>query len=261
MSKKNGKPNNNYQFLSTTALKSRISGDYETITNGEQVLELTNKHKTEVLIGKRLIVKCKNKKQKDFINLIDEKEIIICKGPAGVGKSYLSIVEALKLLQKPDNSYDKIYIITPAVESEESYGFLPGDINDKLSEYLFSTYYIIDKLIGKQAREKLIEKEIIKPLALGFLRGCNLDNCIMIFEEAQNSTKKSMKTVLTRIGYNSKFIISGDMEQVDRFKDVKESGLYDAFERLKSIEKIGVFEFDNEDIVRNPIIKDILDKY
>lgn len=260
MSKKNSKTNN-YQFLNSNVLKSRISGDIETLTNGEQVLELTNKHKSEVLIGKRLIVKCKNKKQKDFINLIEEKEIIICKGPAGVGKSYLSIVEALKLLQRPDNSYDKIYIITPAVESEEKLGALPGDVASKIDPYIFSTYYLIDKLIGKQAREKLVEKEIIQPIAFAYLRGINLDNCILLGEELQNTTKGQFKTLITRIGYNAKFILSGDLEQIDRFRKKDESGLADAFDRFQNIDKIGFFEFDNEDVVRNPLITEILKKY
>jgi len=175
--------------------------------------------------------------------------------------SYISIVKALELLKNPKNSYKKIIIITPVVESEERIGYLKGSLSDKLDPYLYSTYYLIDKVIGEFNRKKLIELEIIRPLAIAYLRGINIDNSIVLFEEAQNSTKRGMKTFLTRIGYNTKFIISGDIEQIDRFKNVNESGLKDVLEKLDSVDDVGIMKFDNEDIVRNPLISKILDKY
>lgn len=244
-----------------TANKTRLTKDKNAITNGQQTVELNNKQKAEILIGKRLLVKCKNKTQKDFVQMISEKEIILCKGPAGVGKSYLSVVQALHLLQNPDNMYEKIFIITPAVESDEKLGSLPGNVDEKLSPYLFSTYYLIDKLIGKKNREILVERGIIQPIAFAYLRGVNIDNAILIGEEIQNITKGQMKTLITRIGYNSKFILSGDLEQVDRFNDKRNSGLFDAFERLKGVDRIGFFSFEKDDIVRNPIISAILTRY
>ena len=130
-----------------------------------------------------------------------------------------------------------------------------------MDPYIFPSYYLLNKIIGKEAREKLKEAEIIEVFALAYMRGMNIDNTILIFEEAQNSTPNQMKLLLTRIGYNSKFFISGDLEQTDRYKDKKQSGLWDALQRFKSVEDVGVFEFSDKDIVRNPIISKLLKKY
>lgn len=224
-------------------------------------LSVSNKYESTTI--PKIAIKHKNKNQSDFTKLIDEKEIIICAGPAGCGKSHLSIAKALELLKDPNNCYNKINIITPAVESEEKLGFLPGDLLEKLQPYLYSTYYLIDKIIGKDIRIKLVENGVIEPIAVGFLRGVNIDNSILIFEEAQNSSITTMKTLLTRIGRNSKFIISGDLEQIDneKLKTKINSGLQYAVEYLTDIENIGIFKFTHEDIVRNPLISLILDRF
>jgi phosphate starvation-inducible PhoH-like protein len=120
---------------------------------------------------------------------------------------------------------------------------------------------LLNKIIGKDAREKLKEAEIIEVFALAYMRGMTIDNSILIFEEAQNATPKQMKLLLTRIGTSSKFFISGDIEQTDRYKDKKHSGLYDALIRFNNIPGIGIFEFGDKDGVRNPIITKILQKY
>jgi phosphate starvation-inducible PhoH-like protein len=119
----------------------------------------------------------------------------------------------------------------------------------------------LNKIIGKESREKLKEIEAVEVFALAYMRGMNIDNSILIFEEAQNCSPKQMKLLLTRIGYNSKFFISGDLEQTDRYKDIKHSGLWDAIEKFRNIDDIGVFEFQDYDIVRNPLISKILTKY
>jgi len=222
---------------------------------------VSNKKIAESILKGKVKLKCKNPKQKKYSKMIDNNQITLCTGPSGVGKSYISIVKALELLKNPNNNYSKIIIITPVVESEEKIGYLKGSLSDKLDPYLFSTYYLIDKVIGEFNRKKLVELEIIKPLAIAYLRGVNIDNSIVIFEEAQNSTKRAMKTVLTRIGYESKFIISGDIEQIDRFKNDDDSGLKDAVNKIKDINDVGVMEFDNNDVVRNPIISKILNQY
>ena len=119
----------------------------------------------------------------------------------------------------------------------------------------------MNKIIGKDARERLKELDVIEVFALAYMRGMNIDNSILIFEEAQNSTPNQMKLLLTRIGFNSKFFISGDLEQTDRYKDKTHSGLYDAITKFKDVHDIGIFEFKNTDIVRNPLISKILKKY
>ena len=203
----------------------------------------------------------KNQHQKDFCQLIEEKEIIICSGPAGVGKSMLSIAKALDLLRGKDNEFYKMIICTPAVEADEALGHLPGDVMDKLSPYTYSSLYLVKKLIGDEALKELMHKGYIEILALAYMRGINIDNAIVIAEEFQNATPRQVKTLLTRIGYNSKFIISGDLEQSDKFKKSEQSGLYDAIRKFSDVKEIGVFKFDETDIVRNKLISLILDKY
>ena len=199
--------------------------------------------------------------QKEYYDLLINNQITICSGPAGVGKSYISMKAAVDLLMDPNNSYEKIIIVRPAVEAEEKLGSLPGNLEEKLDPYIFPSYYLLNKIIGKEAREKLKESEVIEVFALAYMRGMNIDNSILIFEEAQNSTPNQMKLLLTRIGFNSKFFISGDLEQTDRYKDKKQSGLYDALQRFNKISDIGIYDFKNAKNVRNPLISKILVKY
>jgi phosphate starvation-inducible PhoH-like protein len=168
---------------------------------------------------------------------------------------------AVDLLMDPNNGYEKLVIVRPAVEAEEKLGSLPGNLEEKLDPYIFPSYYLLNKIIGKESREKLKEGEIIEVFALAYMRGMNIDNTILIFEESQNSSPNQMKLLLTRIGFNSKFFISGDIEQTDRYRDKKQSGLYDAIQKFKNIPDVGVFEFGDGDIVRNPLISKILKKY
>jgi phosphate starvation-inducible PhoH-like protein len=213
------------------------------------------------------VLKKKNKSkfltenQKIYSDTLLNSQITICSGPAGVGKSYIAMKTAVDLLLDDGNGYDKIIIVRPAVEAEEKLGALPGNVEEKLDPYIFPSYYLLNKIIGKEAREKLKDAEIIEVFALAYMRGMTIDNSILIFEEAQNATPKQMKLLLTRIGSNTKFFISGDVEQTDRYKDKTQSGLYDAITRFNNIPGIGVFEFGDKDGVRNPIITKILQKY
>ena len=199
--------------------------------------------------------------QEEYYNLLRNNQITVCSGPAGVGKSYISMKAAVDLLMDTNNHYEKLVIVRPAVEAEEKLGSLPGNLEEKLDPYIFPSYYLLNKIIGKEAREKLKDAEIIEVFALAYMRGMNIDNTILIFEESQNSSPNQMKLLLTRIGFNSKFFISGDIEQTDRYKDKKQSGLYDAIQRFKGIPDMGVFEFGDDDNVRNPLITKILKKY
>lgn len=206
-------------------------------------------------------LKCKNYKQKEFSNLITDKEIVIATGPAGVGKSYVAIARAFELLQNTSNQYKHIVLINPAVEAEEKYGFMPGTLREKLDPFVGSSIDIIDKIVGIEKRIKLEEEGVIIVGALGFIRGKTIDNTILIMEEAQNMSPHQMKTLLTRIGTNSKFIISGDLDQSDRYSDYKQSGLYDVVNRHKNIDQFGFMVFNESDIVRNPLITLILNNY
>jgi len=199
--------------------------------------------------------------QKIYYNTLKNNQITICSGPAGVGKSYIAMKAAIDLLGNPNTPYEKIIIVRPAVEAEEKLGSLPGNLEEKLDPYIFPSYYLMNKIIGKEAREKLKDMDVIEVFALAYMRGMNIDNSILIFEEAQNATPNQMKLLLTRIGFNSKFFISGDLEQTDRYKDKRHSGLWDAIQRFKNIDDIGVFEFNSDDVVRNPLISKILENY
>lgn len=213
------------------------------------------------IIGKTPRKKFLSESQKTYYQTLCDSEITICTGPAGVGKSYVAMSAAVQLLLDESNSYEKIIIVRPAVEAEEKLGALPGNLEEKLDPYIFPSYYLLNKIIGKEAREKLKEHDIIEVFALAYMRGMNIDNSILIFEEAQNSTPSQMKLLLTRIGFNSKFFISGDIEQTDRYKDKTQSGLYDAMSKFTDLDEVGTFDFGTEDIIRNPIISKILKKY
>lgn len=220
----------------------------------------TNKEKIRRII-KKPKEKFLTKSQEEYWEVLDKNQITLCIGPAGVGKSYIAMKKAVDLLWEEDNKYEKIIIVRPAVEAEEHLGSLPGNLEEKLDPYIYPSYYLLNKIIGKDAREKLKEAGYIEVAALAYMRGWNVDNTILVFEEAQNATPSQIKLLVTRIGYNSKFFISGDLEQSDKFKDRTKSGLYDAKERLKDVSGIGVYEFHQNDVVRNPIIGEILKKY
>jgi phosphate starvation-inducible PhoH-like protein len=241
-----------------TSRKKPILKDEPSSTTQPQI---SRKDFINSVIKKRQKSKFLSDNQKEYYDLLVNNQITICSGPAGVGKSYISMKAAVDLLMDPNNSYEKIIIVRPAVEAEEKLGSLPGNLEEKLDPYIFPSYYLLNKIIGKEAREKLKEHESIEVFALAYMRGMNIDNSILIFEEAQNATPNQMKLLLTRIGFNSKFFISGDLEQTDRYKDKKQSGLYDALQRFNGISDIGVYDFKNAKNVRNPLISKILVKY
>lgn len=260
---------NKKQFLNMGKKRSSVLAS----NNGEDLIEsvynsrkistdtiFTKKQYGEALL-KKVHITCKNERQKQFLKSIDEREITICVGESGVGKSYLSIAKALDLLKDSSNGYDKIFIITPIVESEDSIGYLKGDLEQKSFPYLYSVYYLFDKIIGEDARKKLVESKIIEPLYISYLRGINIDHAIVVSDESQNMTIRGIKTLLTRIGDHSKFIISGDLNQIDRFKKSEESGLKYVYDNLQNIPGIGFIQFEKGDIVRNPIISDILERF
>lgn len=233
------------------------------ITTDEPVIpqSFTKKDFINSVIKRKQKSKFLSDNQKDYYDILVSSQITICSGPAGVGKSYISMKAAVDLLMDPTNTYEKIIIVRPAVEAEEKLGSLPGNLEEKLDPYIFPSYYLLNKIIGKDAREKLKDAEIIEVFALAYMRGMNIDNSILIFEEAQNATPNQIKLLLTRIGYNSKFFISGDLEQTDRYKDKKQSGLYDALQRFQNVNDIGIYDFRNAKNVRNPLIGKILERY
>jgi phosphate starvation-inducible PhoH-like protein len=227
----------------------------------EVITAKTKKDLICTIVKRKTKEKFLSENQRIYYNVLKDNQITVCSGPAGVGKSYVAMKAAVDLLSDPSTPYEKIIIVRPAVEAEEKLGSLPGNVEEKLDPYIFPSYYLLNKIIGKDVREKLKDIEAIEVFALAYMRGMNIDNSILIFEEAQNSTPNQMKLLLTRIGFNSKFFISGDLDQTDRYKDKTHSGLWDAIQRMSGMKDVGVFEFGDTDIVRNPLITQILKRY
>jgi len=228
----------------------------------ESKKNLNRKELISEIVKKKTKEKFLTVNQKKYYNTLISSEITVCSGPAGVGKSYITMKAAIDLIADPTTPYEKIIIVRPAVEAEEKLGSLPGNVEEKLDPYIFPSYYLMNKIIGKEAREKLKEIDVIEVFALAYMRGMNIDNSILIFEEGQNASPSQMKLLLTRIGFNSKFFISGDVEQSDKYKNKTQSGLWDAIEKFRDGGDISVFEFkDKNDIVRNKLITKILEKY
>jgi phosphate starvation-inducible PhoH-like protein len=232
------------------------------VQNDEQKIYKTKKEIICEIVKKKTKQKFLTENQKKYYDTLLDNEITICSGPAGTGKSYISMKAAIDLLGDPTTPYEKIIIIRPVVEGGDSrLGSLPGTYEEKMEPYILPSYYLLNKIIGKESREKLKDAGFIEVLSISYLRGFNIDNAICVVEESQNTTPLEMKLILTRIGFNSKFFISGDIEQSDKFKDKEKSGLYDAIKRLNNVRGIGISTFTDSDVVRNPIIKEIIKRY
>ncbi|MCK5671861.1 MAG: PhoH family protein [Spirochaetales bacterium] len=200
----------------------------------------------------------RNHNQALYIEGMFKKDIIFAVGPAGTGKTYLAIAHALKeILEKKKR---KLVLTRPVVEAGESLGFLPGDLNQKISPYLRPLYDAIDSLIPFNVIKKLEENRVIEIAPLAYMRGRSLKNSYILLDEAQNTTKEQMKMFLTRLGEGSKAIITGDITQID-LPSRKKSGLVHSLEILKDLDDIHFSFFEAKDIVRSPIVKAIVNAY
>ena len=202
----------------------------------------------------------KNPAQKRFYNTISKKDVTFCIGPAGVGKTYLSVHRALRELGNKDSRIDGIIIVKPLVEADgEKIGFLPGDLEEKTAPWMMSFYYNMEQIIGKQRLRMLKEGGIVEVMPLAFMRGITLSNKFVILDEAQNATPDQIKMFVTRIGQDSKYIVTGDLEQSDLRN--RTSGLEDAIKRFAGVTGVGLAQFKEKDIVRHPLVKRLLKRY
>lgn len=211
-----------------------------------------------VLYTKKDVIKARTPGQINYINLARKNDICFAIGPAGTGKTYLAVAIAVSALKK--GLVKKLILARPAVEAGESLGFLPGDFREKIDPYLRPLYDALDDMIPSEKLKGYIEKRIIEIVPLAYMRGRTLNNAYVILDEAQNATTLQMKMFLTRLGGNSKAIITGDITQID-LPSKQVSGLVQAKEILSKVEGVAFAYFDKGDVVRHKLVKDIIDAY
>jgi phosphate starvation-inducible protein PhoH and related proteins len=198
--------------------------------------------------------------QKRFYETVSKKDITFCIGPAGCGKTYLSVHRALRELGDKESKIDGIVIVKPLVEAAgEKIGYLPGDVEEKTAPFMMSFYYNMEQIIGKQRLQILKDSNTIQVIPLAFMRGITLANKFVILDEAQNANPEQIKMFVTRIGEHSKYIITGDLEQSDISKH--KSGLEDAVKRFAGIHGVGLASFKEKDVVRHSLVKRLLKRY
>ncbi|MDH5387583.1 MAG: PhoH family protein [Gammaproteobacteria bacterium] len=203
-------------------------------------------------------IKGRGQHQKEYLDKIKENDLAFGIGPAGTGKTYLAVACAVDALV--NDEVDRLVLVRPAVEAGERLGFLPGDLAQKIDPYLRPMYDALYEMMGTEKVAKLLEQNIIEIAPLAYMRGRTLNDAFIILDEAQNTTIEQMKMFLTRIGFGSKAVVTGDITQVDLPRE-KVSGLRHAMHLLEKIEGIGVTHFDAGDVVRHPLVKKIVTAY
>lgn len=196
--------------------------------------------------------------QKNYVNSIKNKDIVFGVGPAGTGKTYIAVAMAINAYKNKE--VQKIILARPAVEAGERLGFLPGDLQDKVDPYLRPLYDALYDVLGRDAALRLKEKEVIEVVPLAYMRGRTLDNSFIILDEAQNTTREQMKMFLTRMGFGSKVVVTGDVTQIDLPRG-KKSGLVEALRVLKNIRDIDICYLKDTDVVRHELVKKIINAY
>ncbi len=210
------------------------------------------------LTGKGKPIKAKTVGQQKYVNLIKTNTVIMGVGPAGTGKTFLAVAMAVTALK--DKKISKIILTRPAVEAGEKLGFLPGDLQSKIDPYLRPLYDALGEMLGNESFQKHLEKGTIEIAPLAYMRGRTLDDAFIILDEAQNTTPEQMKMFLTRLGNNSKAIVTGDVTQID-LPFMKKSGLIEALDILEGIDGIAIFRFSHKDVVRHPLVQKIILAY
>ena len=206
----------------------------------------------------KTLVSPKGKNQQQYLDAIYKKELVFGIGPAGTGKTYLAVASAVNELIT--GRVEKVVLTRPAVEAGEKLGFLPGDVSQKVDPYLRPLYDALFQTLGFKETNKYIENNVIEIAPLAFMRGRTLNKSFIILDEAQNTTQEQMKMFLTRFGYGSKVIVTGDLTQIDLPKDVK-SGLIHALDILSKLEDVGLVRFSSKDVARHALDQKIVEAY
>ena len=229
-----------------------------TNSNTNQSFDTNQISDSIIYFGKNGSVSPKTEGQHRYLKMVKNNDVVFSIGPAGTGKTYLSVAFALAALDA--NEVDRIILCRPAVEAGESLGFLPGDLKEKVDPYLAPLYDSLHTLYSESKLSQLLKNKIIEVVPLAYMRGRTLDSAYMILDEAQNATPLQMKMFLTRLGVGSRSIITGDITQVD-LQNPKESGLLQASEILSGVEGIGFVRLDEKDVVRHPLVMKIIKAY
>ena len=220
------------------------------------LLDLYDEEITKDAYGKT--IRAKTMGQRIYINAMKRNDLVFGIGPAGTGKTFLAVVYAAKQLRK--GSVKRIVLTRPAVEAGESLGFLPGDLKEKVDPYLIPLYDGLNTVLGREQTQRLIERGVIEIAPLAYMRGRTLDDAFVILDEAQNTTHAQMKMFLTRLGFGSKMVVTGDQTQIDLPKGVK-SGLKEAVKKLSGVSGISIMKMDQSDVVRHPLVSKIINRY
>jgi phosphate starvation-inducible PhoH-like protein len=209
-------------------------------------------------VGSRRRIAAKTLSQRRYVEMIAEADLVFSVGPAGTGKTYLAMAMAVAALNRQEVS--RIILARPAVEAGERLGFLPGDIAEKVNPYLRPLYDALFDMMALEQAGRLMERGVIEVAPLAFMRGRTLNDSFVILDEAQNTTREQMKMFLTRLGFNTKAVVTGDVTQIDLPAD-KTSGLVDAVRILEQVEGISVMRFREEDVVRHPLVLSVIRAY
>ncbi len=241
--------------------KKGIEIDEEKIKETKSILKfnIDSEFKMNLFIQtkKRKIIP-RSKNQKKYFQLLNNKDIVFAIGPAGTGKTFIAVAKAVSLLQ--EGKIKKIILSRPAVEAGEKLGFLPGDLKEKVDPFLRPIYDALYEMLPYDQVEKKINNNIIEIAPIAFMRGRTLEDCFIILDEAQNTTKIQMKMFLTRLGKNSQMVVVGDATQIDLISK-SDSGLTDASQKLKKIDEIGFVVLQENDVVRHDVVKKIINVY
>ena len=228
------------------------------ISGNDNKKQTDNKIDDVIFYGRKGGITARTKGQKNYVKMVRKNDIVFSIGPAGTGKTYIAVAFAVSALENHD--VDRIILCRPAVEAGENLGFLPGDLREKVDPYLTPLYDALEDMLHKARLNPLLAKNTIEIIPLAYMRGRTLNNAFLILDEAQNATPMQMKMFLTRLGVNSKTIITGDITQIDLPRR-SDSGLLQVLDILNDIDGIGFCQLDKTDVVRHRLVKNIIDAY
>ncbi len=238
-------------------LTQEVIGTIAKLKNSSKPI-LDENSEEAILYTKSKIIKPKTGNQKIYLNTIKNSDLVFAVGPAGTGKTYLAVAMAVAALK--NREIERIILTRPSVEAGESLGFLPGDFEEKIAPYLHPLYDALAEMLTNEVLKKYIDQKIVEVIPLAYMRGRTINNAFIILDEAQNTTSAQMKMFLTRLGVNSKVIVTGDLSQSDLPKS-HTSGLLEVSKILQGIKGIDFIQFIKDDVIRHRLVKDIVEAY